>query len=782
MATDTAVAPSHSATSEPKRNIWQVPLFLFALALFLATLKGWIGGPRDAGTEAEISFAALGLLVERVSPDREELKNLLEKVASNIDFLAKKDDAHFVLGSGYAKTAELTVSNEEARTSWMLAQQHFDLVNKENLSNSIDSARSKLAFRSGKARAAIGLPPGTDAKAFLDLMNILDNTPFGDDSGEALRLRADLAMQLSPPDLVIAKDSLTRYLTGALSTPAITRERTKIVLAELHYRFKEMDLARRWLDIPSDAPMDVVVAAKVLLGRINMAESNWGPAAKEWEALRVMPNLPPSILTQATYQLGICKINAHEPDLAVKLFEEAVKGEDSPETSGAAFRLAEQYLKSSDPAKRATCTEFLARAMKDIKSLKDLRANKNNTLLDVNDINATFEMAFSILTADGAYEAGLKAVATYAPIAEAGHDREERAIILEAWAKALQREKRDFKPKAFEAANEYLAFEPIQSAVTAKADTLRKAAVMFRLADKPEEAVKALQTATKLPKLPEELAGEVWVDLADALIPAKRLNEVWQALNEAMSSTTPTSTATRARLASHFMEERQPELRILARYLFEQIAKQNNITPEEQVYHERALVNLGREYIRGNDFATAELWLRQQLHTYPTGPEAALGRLLLGVCLLQLSSVPPPTGPSNSKASSIREEALQLFRNIVAEEDAKLKKGKLSETDAWLRLQAALRVLQAYLQMKNHYDLLHESDDLMQRHRGTIEELIILNLIFHSFKQQGDQVKMLQTRDKMKELFDSLPASAFNSSTVEYSRAYWEKTWFAPEK
>jgi len=123
-----------------------------------------------------------------------------------------------------------------------------------------------------------------------------------------------------------------------------------------------------------------------------------------------------------------------------------------------------------------------------------------------------------------------------------------------------------------------------------------------------------------------------------------------------------------------------------------------------------------------------------------------------------------------------------LFRNIVAEEDAKLKKGKLSETDAWLRLQAALRVLQAYLQMKNHYDLLHESDDLMQRHRGTIEELIILSLIFHSFKQQGDQVKMLQTRDKMKELFDSLPASAFNSSTVEYSRAYWEKTWFAPEK
>jgi hypothetical protein len=122
-----------------------------------------------------------------------------------------------------------------------------------------------------------------------------------------------------------------------------------------------------------------------------------------------------------------------------------------------------------------------------------------------------------------------------------------------------------------------------------------------------------------------------------------------------------------------------------------------------------------------------------------------------------------------------------------------MKLGKLTEREAWYRLQSALRVLQAHLQMKNHNDLLHESSDLSQRHRGTIEELIIWSLIYQSFNQQSKDairkdekdryiVQMLETRDKMKGIFDSLPMSAFTGAGTEYTRGYWEKTWFAPEK
>jgi RNA polymerase sigma factor (sigma-70 family) len=208
--------------------------------------------------------------------------------------------------------------------------------------------------------------------------------------------------------------------------------------------------------------------------------------------------------------------------------------------------------------------------------------------------------------------------------------------------------------------------------------------------------------------------------------------------------------------------------------------KSKNEIKEESLKDEQIQVDLAYDYIRTNNFRSAELCLRKQLQQYPTGPQASLGKFLLGVCLVQLATVPPPGGPSSAKANTQREEALRLFRNIVSDLDAELKKGsKLSDYDAWLKVQAAIRILQVHLHMRNHTDLLYEAQDLLQRQRGTVDELIVWSLIYKSFEQQCDEVKMLQTRDKIKEVFDSLPDSAFNSSSVEYTREYWEKTWYS---
>jgi hypothetical protein len=123
------------------------------------------------------------------------------------------------------------------------------------------------------------------------------------------------------------------------------------------------------------------------------------------------------------------------------------------------------------------------------------------------------------------------------------------------------------------------------------------------------------------------------------------------------------------------------------------------------------------------------------------------------------------------------------LKGIVAEMDAKQKKdGKLNPQDSWLRVQAAIRVLQTHLKMKNYNELLYESDELTTRYRGTVEELIAWSLVFHAFREKHDQQKQFQTRDKMKVIFDQLPASAFTASSGEYSREYWEKIWFAPQK
>jgi hypothetical protein len=133
-------------------------------------------------------------------------------------------------------------------------------------------------------------------------------------------------------------------------------------------------------------------------------------------------------------------------------------------------------------------------------------------------------------------------------------------------------------------------------------------------------------------------------------------------------------------------------------------------------------------------------------------------------------------------AARTREDALALFKQITtAIEQKQEREKKLSDRDQWLRLQAGLRVLQTYQQMQKPNDLLAEASPLLERHRGTVEELIIWSLVYHAFRQKGETGKALQTRDQMRDLFNTLPSDKFRAREGEYSRAYWEKVWFSPD-
>jgi hypothetical protein len=325
----------------------------------------------------------------------------------------------------------------------------------------------------------------------------------------------------------------------------------------------------------------------------------------------------------------------------------------------------------------------------------------------------------------------------------------------------------------------------LQPAATAKADVFRRAAAMYRLADDPAKAVDTLQKVLQLPQLPDAVTAPVWADLADALIAAKRPDEVWAAYNQIMATATPVSTAIRYRLAAQFAKNPRPEFAALGRQLYEQIAKME-VGPEEQGFHELALSELAHDLIKANNFAEAEVWARKQIGTYPTGPEAGLGRLFLGICLLQRAAATPVAGADPMRSSAnvdrLREEALALFKQIITDVEGKLAgEKKLADRDVWLRLQAGLRILQTYQQMNRPNDLLADAAPLLERHRGTVEELIIWSLVYHAFRQKGETGKALQTRDQMRELFDRLPPTAFRAAEGEYSRGYWEKVWFAPD-
>lgn len=777
MATDTADRPAATKyRPDPTRHVWQVPTFLLGAAVFVGAWQGWLPlGTPDPAADFSRELAALRSASEKVNPDRDDLKDLLTRVAARCDAVPEyATPAHFALGSGYARLAELTPAADEARTHWTLARQHFDLITAEQLRDPADGPR--LAFRSAKARAGVGLPANTAPGDARLLMSLLAAAPAGEDPGEAPRLLADLALRLAPPDLQAAKDSLTRYLTSAgVATPPVSLARARLQLADVHVRRKEPELARKWLEqIGADAPPAILAPARSLLARVRMADEDWLGAARDWEAVRAAPGVSAEARGAAAYHLGVCRLNTKDLPAAAKLFDEATKG-TGDESRAASVRLAEMLLKGTDAGKRAAVPDLLGAALKGVATRKDYA----NALVPVGELLPVFELGVTVLNVDGAYEAAARVVELYAVVSPS-RAREKKADTLAAWATALQKDGKDFKPTALAAATEFEAMAGSQPAATAKVDTLRRAAGMYKAAGDPARTVATLEAAVHLPALPDTTVSAVLVELAEALVAAKRPDEAWKALNDAMSRSTPISTAVRYRLGRQFLDSHKPELAGLGKNLLEQVANQANVAPAEKEYHELALVGLGYEVMRTNNYSEAEVWLRKQLADYPTGPEAGLGRLFLGICLIQRAGVSGASAPDAASVTRMRDEAIKLFKQVVADSDAKLKKdGKLTERENWVRLQAGLRVLQTYQQMHNPKDLLADAPALLERHRGTVDELIILSLVYHAFKQKNEPGLALQTRDQMKDLFDRLPARAFTATKGEYSREYWEKVWFA---
>jgi hypothetical protein len=171
------------------------------------------------------------------------------------------------------------------------------------------------------------------------------------------------------------------------------------------------------------------------------------------------------------------------------------------------------------------------------------------------------------------------------------------------------------------------------------------------------------------------------------------------------------------------------------------------------------------------NYTEAEVRLRKQISFYPTGNEAGLGRLLLGVCMLGRANA----SPDNADAPKMREEALQLFNTVVKDVDAQPKP---TERDAWLRLQASIRVLETYDQMGKPYELLIGASKLRERTKGTVEELIVLSLMHRAHRQTRKEGLAIEVRREMKTVFDSLPPTAFTATSGDYSREFWEKSWF----
>jgi tetratricopeptide (TPR) repeat protein len=767
---------------DPTKRLWQIPMFLVGAAAFLGAYQGWLpfGNARDSGGNFRHDLASLQTLAAKPNPDTGELRTQLTRVAGSFESYPENGPlAHFVLGTGYMRLAELTADATDAQTSWTLAKQHFEVVRVEQLIDPMDGPR--LAYRFAKSRVATAgsTPTGTDFEA---VRHVLTRLPPGEPGADGHRLAADMVLRFSPPDLAQAKTSYTSFIAEAgLGTPPAMIARTKLKLSEVHRQLGDADGAKKWLmQIGADAPADVLPTAKAQLARIRMDEGDYKAARQDWELLLAQPTLPAGLKPTATYQLGMCLMNAKTPDYAAaaRRFEETAKFE-GPEASAAAVRLAEMRLKSDDAERRKDVTSLLAFAVKGIAKPADY---PKSPLIPIQDVQAAFEAAIQTLSADGSFEAATATAESYKAVASAGRDREKRAEAYVSWGNSLQKSGGDSARKFTAAADDYAALGQLRTVETDKADLFRKAAGLYKKAGNLPSAISIYEQTVKLPKLTDEVLGPVWLDYFETLLAANKPEEAMKALRETLSYGGPAATTARYTVARKLIDSRVPDKVQLGVAIMDQVAQAETVTPAEQEMHERSLVDVAHAYIQKGDFAEAESRLEKQVNRYPTGVEASLGRLLLGVCLVQRAD--PRAKPPAANPAKNREEALKLFKQVVSDVDARAKENKPTERDPWLRTQGSLRVLQTYQQMGRPHDVLKDGDLLRREFAGTADELIVLSLMYHAYKQLDKPEGSFTIHGQMKDVFEKIkdkPGVFWAKNGGEYSKEYWEKVWFQPE-
>ena len=405
-------------------------------------------------------------------------------------------------------------------------------------------------------------------------------------------------------------------------------------------------------------------------------------------------------------------------------------------------------------------------------------------------MQAIFETAIAVLTADREFGAAAQTAETYKAVAEGNRDREKHAEVLAAWAKDLASKKTteaDAREKFAAAATEYLALAGEPGAPSVKAHLLKRAGGLYRLAGNLTAALTTYSNLVQLKSLPEDAAGPAWAEYADTLAAANMPSEALRAFNQAMAAAGPASTMVRFTLGRKLIDTRHKGLVPIGTDLLKQITDKESVAPAEQAVHERAFVELGFEYIRSSQSKEAETVLRKQLNYYRAGPESGFARLLLGIALLNQCARPAPATPEPAKSAQYREEALKLFHQVIDEVNLKEKSlgegQKLDDRDVEIRSQASLRVLQTYLEMGKPNDLLVEAAPMLARYQGMVEELIVLSFMYHANKLNNRPELALKTRDRMKEAFEKLKLhpDLFKTTSENYTRDYWEKTWFSPE-
>jgi RNA polymerase sigma factor (sigma-70 family) len=180
-----------------------------------------------------------------------------------------------------------------------------------------------------------------------------------------------------------------------------------------------------------------------------------------------------------------------------------------------------------------------------------------------------------------------------------------------------------------------------------------------------------------------------------------------------------------------------------------------------------------RKLLAAGDYPAAEKLLRGRL-AKQVGVDAAETRLALGACLIELAR-----GLPAAEANRLIDEAQDLLKR--AADAVTSPNGDLPLADR-VRARADVCALHALLRRDKPDELLAAAPALLDRHRGTVEELIVLSLMHDAFRQKKEDDKAVRVQGWMRDRFGTLKdkPGAFPAGAGEYSKAFWENVLAAP--
>ncbi len=752
MDTESAV----EARPNQPRNLWQLPTFLLGVLALYGSYKYVPARGTAAGPAASADLAELRSTLDRKDVDAAAVEPLLRTLAATNP---TDTPANFALGSGYVALADKASGDNP--DYWAAAEKAFEKCDVTQLDSPVDAA--KMIYRFALAKAA------TETSDPAEVLRVLTAPPVGEERAEAPRLIAQTALRLNPPDFARAKENFAQYLGGQNRSTQATAARFKLELAKLHLRDKDYEKAKNWLkDVGTTAPADVLAAAKVQLGRVAMAQQNWPDAVTHFEAALASGQLPSEERNTVRYQAGLALIQTGN-DAAAAPYLRQVLNQPGEVAAAAAMKLAE--IGSRDPmakGSRKEAAEWLEKAV--------TQASATSEHLKSPELRATFEEIIKASTTEGDFEAAHRAATAYAKVAEESIDRKYRAEINEKWAAALLKTNpAEAKPKFLDAAAEYAALADGAIDSTKRAEFARKAALQFRQAGESSKALELVTTILNAKDVPADLLGRAWLDRAD-LLPVDQTAEIEEALKKAVNLPGSAATAARYKLAVTYVKRGQDLLAgaassvqpdalksqaaattKLGRDMLAQIADASFVPTDDQFTHEQAMFELGRLAMLDRQYPDAEARLRKQLTLYPQGLHADNARLWLASALLAKAQTDASVGPK------ARAEALVYLKDLS------------KSSDPFLQTWGEIWQANTLLQMGDTVATIPLCRELMAKHRGKLEELVLGKLLFHAYlsSQAADPGEAQKTLTRMEELFQKLPRDAFRAD-AEYSYDHWK--------